>query len=61
VINNSDKQLSLYSGRLIHGGGLFGGGAYIQRFTVYFHISYKKVFQMAFGFSLIHPTDLTEK
>ena len=30
VINNSDKQVGLYSGGLI-----FGGGAYIWRFTVY--------------------------
>ena len=31
VINNSDKQVGLYSGGLIFG----GGGAYIGRFTVY--------------------------
>jgi hypothetical protein len=50
VINNSDKQVGLYSGGLIFGGGgayiwnevsistcgalIHGGGAYIRRFTV---------------------------
>jgi hypothetical protein len=52
VINNSDKQVGLYSGGLIFGGGayiwnevsvstcgglIWGGGAYSRRFTVYIH------------------------
>jgi hypothetical protein len=38
VINNSDKQLSLYSGRLIHGGGLFGGGGlYSEVYGIFSH------------------------